>query len=181
MNLTSSAILAIVPRSRHIGVSVIRDDDLIFYAVKTIQSETRHKTQAKLRKILKNIIDEYEITHIALQRIVFIQQHRSEVKIVFDVIKSFLKQESLPCYEYSPTTIRKTICNDGRPIKSKTAFILAQKYPELTRYLKVKKIWQKRYFSPLLDAVAVGYVSAEERQKEQKSKNLMHDTKTRCY
>lgn len=162
MNTVLPIILGIAAGARRIGVAVFHGTDLIFYGVKTIRDKNDDLTLARTLRILKESLHNFDVTHIALAKIVFVQQHRSFVKIVFDEVRNFLKKEQIPSTEYNPRVVRKAICKIEKPTKANTARIIAERYPELRRFFNVPKIWQKRYYDLLLDAVAVGLVCARD-------------------
>src|SRR5690606_12167199 len=143
--------------ARQIGVSVFKDCELTFYAVKTIRAKNQQLSIARMKRIISELLQDHEITHVALERVVFVQQHRTFVKIVFEELRGFLKKQNVIYREYNPKAIRQAVCENEKGTKTTTARILAMKYPELARYFNVEKIWQKQYFAHLLDAVAVGY------------------------
>lgn len=160
-------ILGIDPGAGQIGVSVFYGEELVFYAVKTFKMRSRKDSLKKLDKIIETLIKTYQIDYVALEKVVFIQQHRSFVKIVFDEIKTHLKKQNVEFSEYNPKSVRQAICGLEKPTKHNTALLLSQKYMELTRYFNVPRLWQKRYYAQLFDAIAVGFVCAEElRQKK---------------
>lgn len=155
-------ILGIDPGARQIGVSVLKNEELVFYAVKTFRRKNRADSLRKLRLIIKRLITDYDVGIIALEKVVFVQQQRSFVKIVAEEIGSFIKRENLLLFEYNPKYIRQKICGLERPIKRNTALILSQKYFELARYFDLPRRWQRTYFALLFDAIAVGVVCAGE-------------------
>lgn len=157
-NGTPTFILGIAPGARKIGISVFRDEDLIFFALKTIRKQKKEESLVKLKQILEMMIANYKIDFVAIEKIVFVQQHRSFVKIVYDEIKSFLGLQGVKFFEYNPKRIRETICGFQRSTKRRTAFLLAEKYPELAPNFNVAHFWQKQYFSQLFDAVATALV-----------------------
>jgi Holliday junction resolvasome RuvABC endonuclease subunit len=157
--------LGIDPGARQIGVSVFRDKELIFYSVKTFKKQTGEEKLIKLRKIIEKLIADYRIESVALEKVVFVQQHRSFVKIVYDEIRDFLKENNVSFFEYNPKLIRAILCGVEKPTKRNVALLLAQRYGELVRYFNVPRLWQKRYYAQLFDAIAVGLVCAKERRE----------------
>jgi Holliday junction resolvasome RuvABC endonuclease subunit len=162
MAISSPTILGIDPGARQIGVSVLKNEEIVFYAVKTFKGRTASEKLEKLRIIIGKLIADYRVEYVALEKVVFVQQHRSFVKIVYEEIKQFLKREDIEFFEYNPKFIRETICGNEKPTKRNAALILTQKHAELVRYFNVPRLWQKRYFAQLFDAIAVGLVCAKE-------------------
>ena len=162
MSTTLPIILGIDPGARQIGVSVLSGEKLIFYAVKTFKKRTQDDSLSKLREVIRRLIAEYEPQCIAVEKIVFVQQHRSFVKIAYEEIKEFVRSQDIKLFEYNPKLIRQIICGVERPTKRNSALIIAQKYPELARYFNVSRIWQKRYFAQLFDAIAASLTCLRE-------------------
>jgi Holliday junction resolvasome RuvABC endonuclease subunit len=165
-NLPPSVILGVDTGARQIGFAVFKGKELISYSVKTIKDKSDLLSLAKMRWIIREILREYEVTKIVLEKIVFVQQHRTFVKVVYDNLKTCLKDLSVPYIEYNPKAIREALCENEKPTKATIALLLAEKYPELSRYFNAPKIWQKRYYSLLLGAVAIGYFHTHEAEFE---------------
>ena len=153
--------------ARLIGVSVFRGEQLVFYAVKTFRKHGSEESLKNLENIIEGLISEYKIRFIAIEKIVFIQQHRSFVKTVYDRVIDFLKEKNIRFKEYNPKFLRQSICGAEMPTKQNAALILAQNYADLVRYFNVPKLWQKRYYAQLFDAIAVGLVCVREFRKEE--------------
>lgn len=154
--------LGIDPGARQIGVAVLRGEELLFFAVKTFKRRNCADSLGKLQSVIKKLIDEYQIEFVAVEKTVFVQQHRSFVKIVSEEINVFLQKQNILFAEFNPKTIRQMICGHEKPTKRNAALILSQRYSEMVRYFNVPRLWQKRYFALLFGAVAVGLVGAIE-------------------
>lgn len=162
MNTHIPTILGIAAGARRIGVAVFHGADLIYYGVRTVKDKDDNLALSRTRRILKESLHNFDVTHIALAKIVFVQQHRSFVKIVFDEIRTFLKDQHVPYTEHNPKAFRKAVCENEKPTKANTALIIAGRYPELKRFFNGPNIGQKRYYDLLLDAVAVSLVYARD-------------------
>ncbi len=168
-------ILGLDIGARQIGISVLKGEELVFYAVKSIRQNSKVETLKRLQKVLTALIAKYDIEVIAIEKVVYLQQHRSFVKTVCKETKDFVLRKHLKIFEYSPQLIRRIICGQDKPTKRNTALILAQRYTELTRYFNVPRLWQKRYFAQLFDAIAVSLVCAGElRETKQLSATNSH-------
>ncbi|MCA1622476.1 MAG: crossover junction endodeoxyribonuclease RuvC [Acidobacteria bacterium] len=164
---SSPIVLGVDPGARQIGVAVFRDEELVFYAVKSFKKRREQETIRKLRKVMEKMITTYRVEFVALEEVVNIQQNKSFVKTVYEEIKDLLKKREIPTFEYHPKLIRQIICRNEKPTKRNIALLLSQKYNELVRYFNVPKLWQKRYFALLFDAIAVGLVCAKELKRKQ--------------
>jgi Holliday junction resolvasome RuvABC endonuclease subunit len=158
-------ILGLDVGARQIGVSVLRGEELVFYAVKTIKGNYKPETLKRLREVLTALVAQYNIEAIALEKIAYPQQHRSFVKVVYKETKEFTVKSGIELFEYNPKLIRQIICSPEKSTKRNTALSLAQKYTELAGYFNVPKLWQKRYYAQLFDAIAVALVCAKELRK----------------
>lgn len=169
-------ILGLDVGARQIGVSIQRDEELVFYAVKTIKQNTKSEMMKRLEQVLTRLIDKYDIETVAIEKIVFVQQYRSFVKIVYEEIKDIINKRGIELFEYNPKLIRQIICGLEKPTKRNTALLLTQRYTELARYFNVPKLWQKRYFAQLFGAIAVGLVCARElKETKQLSSQYSND------
>ncbi len=158
-------VLGIDPGARQIGVAVFNGKELIFYGLKSIKKTTEADTLRKLRKVLAKLIESYRIEYIAIEKTVYVQQQRSFVKNVYEETLAYFQTQNFQVFENEPKFIRQTICRSEKPTKRNTALTIIQSYPELERYFNVPKIWQKRYYSQLFDAIAAGLVCATELNK----------------
>lgn len=155
-------ILGIDIGARQIGVCVLKGEELVFYAVKSIRQDSASDTLKRLRKVLTALIEKYDIEFVAVEKVVYVQQQKSFVKTVCREAKRIISGKRIKLYEYSPQLIRCIIGGREKPTKRNTALMIARKYNELTYYFNVPKLWQRRYFAPLFDAIAVGLVCAGE-------------------
>lgn len=162
MSAFQANILGLAVGARQIGVSILKDEELVFYAVKTIKQNSKTETLLRLQKGLTELIDKYDIEAVALEKCVYVQQQNSFVKNVYQMTGDFALKRNIRLFEYHPKLIRQIMCGLEKPTKRNTALILARRYTELARYFNVPKLWQKRYFAQLFDAIAVGLVCAGE-------------------
>lgn len=162
MRTNQQNILGLDVGARQIGVSVLRGEELVFYSVKSFRKHDPDESLKNLEGILDRLITEYEIESVAVEKIVFVQQHRSFVKIVYECAVNFLKGRNISLFEYNPKLVRQIVCGLEKPTKRNTALLLAQSYAELVRYFNVQKLWQKRYYAQLFDAIAVGIACARQ-------------------
>lgn len=155
--------LGLDPGARQIGVAVFVGEELVYYGIKTIRKKTDFDTLRKLRKILSKLIDAYRVEHIAIERAIFVQQQRSFVKTVYEEAVNFVRVTDARLFEYDPKFIRRSICRGQNPTKRNTALRLVQSYTELESYFNVPKVWQRKYFAQMFDAIAVGLVCSRQQ------------------
>jgi len=76
-------------------------------------------------------------------------------------IKRIGRTAGLQVVGYSPTRVRSLLCQEGRATKQVVARLLADRFPELARYLATGSRRQEKYWLNMFDAIAVGVVCAE--------------------
>ena len=174
---TPIKILAIDPGTRHMGVAVLEDKDLIFATVKVVKGKRMTPAAAlkKTEKIISNLIAGYNPQFLAIEKTFFAQSKRSSLlNVMTDEIKRIAKRNGLKIFSYAPTTVRKFICKDGKATKMKAASIITNHYyPWLRPYLEKdqkKKWWEEKYWANMFDAIGLGLTCyrsiAETRSKE---------------
>ncbi len=151
-------VLGLDPGARQIGVAIFVGEELVYYGVKTIRKKTEFETLRKLRKILSKLIEAYRVEQIAIERVVFVQQQRSFVKTVYEEAVNYARTTGALLFEYDPKFIRRSICRGQNPTKRNTALRLVQGYMELESYFNLPKVWQRKYFAQMFDAIAAGLV-----------------------
>jgi crossover junction endodeoxyribonuclease RuvC len=150
-------ILAIDPGTREIGVAVLEGEALVYYGVKTIRNRKRpQQVLQKAARIVKRLIEDYQPSILAIEKMFLIQKNASLLIVVADEIKATAQAAGLAVYEYAPTTVRKRICQTGKATKRAAAGIIAGRYTELIRYLKGRSKWEELYYANMFDAIAVG-------------------------
>ena len=169
-------ILAVNPGTRHLGLAVFEGSDLIFTTIKVVKDQRMEDKEVlkKLEQIILTLITDFSPDILALEEPLPIQIQRSPLLIrMFKRISEIGKQENISVKIYPPPLYRKFICQDEKPTKMQTAYVIATKYyPWLYRYYEKdlkKKWWEEKYWVALFDAVALGLMTlsrvakAEER------------------
>lgn len=161
MSKARPVVLGIDPGSRQIGVAVFEGSELVFYGMKSIKKKTDANTLRKLRKVISKLIESQRVEYIAVEKAVFIQQQTSFVKGIYEEILKFARTRKVRLLALNPKYIRRSICGNKQPTKRNTALRIIRWYTELERYFIVPKIWQKRYYSQMFDAIAAAIVGVE--------------------
>ena len=169
-----STILAVDPGTRELGVAVFKNQELIFYHVKT--ATNRKSPLAALEIIaayIRNLVKKYYPTVLAVEKMFITQKNSALLVVAAEQIKAVAKEANLPVYEYAPTSIRKRLCRSGRATKREAARILTLKYPELKRYYLRTAKWERDYYANLFDAVAVGVVCTDDLKASDSTSNTI--------
>lgn len=150
-------ILALDPGTKEIGVAVLSGTELCYYAVKTIKR--RQPPQALLGEISRYVtalIASYRPQALAIEQTYLIQKSAALLCVAATEIKQTARQHGLAVYEYAPAEVRQALCQRERATKRETAQRVAERCPELARYLRQPTKWGEMYWAHMLDAVAVG-------------------------
>lgn len=168
MSLQSKRILAIDPGTKEIGVAVLEGDELIFYGVKVVRDRsTAQRILAHVAAIIQDLITRYDPHYLAVEKMFVIQKSAALLSVAAEEIKSVAKSNGLPIYEYTPTTVRKFICQNGSATKRDVAQVVARRYPELAKHLSARNKWEEKYYANMFDAIAVGLMCYQQLSQEQ--------------
>jgi len=151
----NNRIMGIDPGSSLMGVCVMEGDELIYYAVRSLKKfRPKHQLQKSLAKILNQIIVEYNVKTLVLEKGWFSQEASPLFMVTYNTIIRIAKKNKLIIEEISPLTVRKILCKDSKATKERTARKLADIYPELEIYLDQKYLWRQKYWFNMFDSVA---------------------------
>ena len=157
MRTNPNRILAINPGTRLLGVAVLEDEALLYYAVKTIKGlRTPLEVLRRIAAITKQLIEDYEPATISIEQLLPTQRSASLLVVATEEIKVTAKEEGLAVFQHDPTAVRRHICKSDKATKQETARRIAENYPELRRYLEHRTKWEALYYANMFDAVAVG-------------------------
>jgi RNase H-fold protein (predicted Holliday junction resolvase) len=169
MQNTVKTILAISPGTRELGVAVVANNKLLFYAVKNITNrKTKRAILQKVTKILNQLILDYEISVLAIKQIESFYPNGDFLLATVDHIKKLAKQLKLTLYQYSSKEVYRIVCNDNKVTSQDIAKYLTAQYFELAKHINQTKrySWKTNYYSRLFFAIALGLVCSRKLQKK---------------
>jgi len=155
--MKKTKILAISPGTRYLGTVIFSDSELIYWAVKTINSSKITAQSRKIRKILTNLIVTYQPDLVAQEKLFYVQCRKSEkLKQLHAEIKQLANANQLSYVEYSPFVVRSKICDKNKATKKEAFTTVCALYPELIVKAKQEKIGNDIYWDKMLNAAALG-------------------------
>ena len=155
-------ILAIDPGTKELGVAVLEDAELVYYAVKTVRDRsTAQSILQQIAKITSDLVVKFHPESLAIEKMFIVQKSAALLSVAAEEMKSVASYR-LDVYEYAPKTVRKFICQDGAATKREVARVVAERYPELRRHLQTRNKWDEKYYANIFDAVAVGLMCSNE-------------------
>jgi len=152
-------ILAIDPGTKELGVAVLEGDHLVYFGVKTFKHRSPpHVLLAGVSRFIDLLIERYGPECLAIERTFLIHKEAVLLNVVAAEIKSTARERGLVVYEYDPAQIRSALSGQEKATKSVTSRLIADRFPELARYLLQPTRWEALYWAHMFDAVAVGLI-----------------------
>jgi len=161
-----NTIIAIDPGTRFLGVTIFSEGRIVLAGVKTLGTgNSRKKKLARVGKIFLSMVENSEADILVLEKpqVFWIRQSRL-LDAVINEIKRLAREKNLRIYEFSPLTVRKTICGDASATKRDLADIVCRAYPDLKR-LDQERPSRKLYWSRSFDSQAVGLCYLKKRRE----------------
>ncbi|MCO6512289.1 MAG: hypothetical protein J5I65_16010 [Aridibacter famidurans] len=166
MTISPTRILGIAARARKIGVSVLVKSELVFYGIKSPMKEDQQTTLQKIESAVEDLITKNEINCVAIEGLPYTQQKQSLSKAVFDRVVNSIRIHGIRLYQFNPKDVRQELIQKRDPTKLDVAIALADRFPELRRYLVRQEPWNKYHYSTLFDAVAVSFYCARKLNQQ---------------
>ncbi|KAF0248486.1 MAG: hypothetical protein FD167_2107 [bacterium] len=148
--------LAIDPGGKELGIAVLEDQQLLFYAVKPTKLRAHNQISFQhIKKLIQNFIITYEITALAIKEAPRSYINSREINKVASCIKKLAQSRNIPVFEYSPNAIRRSVCKNDKATRQQATNRLAIAYPELAQF-EAKSDWRERYYGKIFTALALG-------------------------
>jgi Holliday junction resolvasome RuvABC endonuclease subunit len=169
-------ILAIDPGTKELGFAVLKDSHLEYYGVKTFKRRSPpHALLADIAGFIAALIVRYRPESLAIERTLLIQQSAALLTVATEEIKFTAKHHRLTVNEYAPTNVRAVICQKNKATKRDAVQVIANRFPELARFLRNQTQWEALYWAHMFDAVAVGLMclhTIDDQHNESQSQGL---------
>lgn len=155
--ISASKVIAIDAGSRELGIAVFDGDELRYYAVSGIaKRKPAGQVPAEAVRIVCTLIREHQPLKLALAQPIVIHPAAERLAHVLRAIKKLALDEGLTLQILSPKSTRQFICSSERATKKETVERLCAIYPELARYAEGRSHWERLYYEPMFNAVALG-------------------------
>jgi hypothetical protein len=181
-SVRENRILAITPGTREIGIAVFEDMDLLYYASKDLgkfrQGNTSHSLAREAVRRIEDLIHKYEPQSLLLKEPHPLQCFSPKLVHMTSQIKATGERCKLSLYELAAITARTALCPYERPTRRRATIRLTNLYPELTRYVSNVTLWQRLYYAPMFDAIAVGYLFQQEAERAQRRSEIAEQDDT---
>jgi RNase H-fold protein (predicted Holliday junction resolvase) len=158
MKFSNKNLLSIAVCTKRIGVAVFSQTELLYFAVKTLQSpRTIPCVRRQVSQIFETLLTEYSPKLIILKLPGKQQMRSKNLEFVHRVVKKNSEIAGVSLRKISFENAKQILCVDKKPTKTNAFLALAKIYPELRLMVKCQNPAQAEYYNSLLSAVAVGY------------------------
>ncbi len=164
-------ILAIDPGLEEIGFVVFEEHELLRYGVKRLRGS---KLPGGILPKGKNIL--LELIRLSSPHVLVLEKpsHKERIrnttlKKLIHHAKTLAQIRGIKVYEYDPYSARERVYAEKKATKKNVAELIAERYPELSGYVPVKRriLWTKKdfYWLNVFDACTLALVYLGTRKK----------------
>ncbi len=131
-------ILCIDPGTKHCGIVVFKDREIVAAQVKTLPADgSSGKRLREVRKVFSSLIEDYAPDVLAIEKPLVSWSKRSKLlDAVINEIKRLAEEEKIKVYKFSAPAVRKIICGNAGADKKDVAEKVSLIYPELKNRLE---------------------------------------------
>jgi hypothetical protein len=162
MPYSENRILALSLGTRECGLAVFAEGDLLYYATKELARRTKRTAEGGALHMAKEAIHKYRIGSVIVGELKSSQLHSFQLTETAARVLRALRQMPVRVCVCGRTRARSFLCPEGQATKRRAALRLAQIYPELARYVNLQSPWQRQYYDPMFDAIALGHFDNHE-------------------
>lgn len=168
---TEHNTLAVAVSTKRIGVVVFSDEELIYFAVKTLKSpRTSYSVKRQIAHIIKEFINEYNPGLLVIKALGKQQVQSKKQRLAVRQVKSSAESCALSWTEVSLEKVKPLLSAHRKPNKTNVFRILSEIYPELKRFVESQNLSQAEYYNSLLSAAAVGFFYQSRRYTSEKER-----------
>jgi hypothetical protein len=169
MNSTKHNTLAAAVSTKRIGIVVFNDEELIYFAVKTLKSpRTSYSVKRQISLIVREFINEYKPDFLVIKTLGKQQMKSKKQLLAVRQVKSSAEAFGIPWTEISLEQIKPLLSAHRKPNKTNAFRTLSEIYPELKRFVESQNLSQAEYYNSLLSAATVGFYFQCRRQMSEK-------------
>jgi len=161
MSKNNPKILAIDPGTREMGVAFLDGEKLIYHGVKVIPNDKSPNEKIKEgREIIIRLINDFKPDILVVEKSFFANNRTASLLHVFiNEIRAIGNKKGLRVVSYATSTVRKSVCGNGKASKKELSKVIVSKYPNLKVYLSQDRAWKELYHQNMFDAIALGLMA----------------------
>jgi len=155
-------ILAIDPGTREMGVAFLDGEKLIYHGVKAIPEDKSPNERLKEgREIIIRLINDFKPDILVVEKSFFANNRTASLLHAFiNEIRAIGNKKGLKVVSYATSTVRKSVCGNGRASKKELSKVIVSRYPNLKVYLSQDRAWKELYHQNMFDAIALGLMAS---------------------
>ena len=155
-------ILAIDPGTKEIGVAFLDGEKLIYHGVKAIPEDKSPNERLKEgREIIIRLINDFKPDILVVEKSFFANNRTASLLHAFiNEIRAIGNKKGLKVVSYATSTVRKSVCGNGRASKKELSKVIVSRYPNLKVYLSQDRAWKELYHQNMFDAIALGLMAS---------------------
>lgn len=158
IKLPDNLIIAIAPATKRFGVVVFRNEEIIYFAVKTLKpTRTNDSIKREVSRSIENLVKEFIPQIIVIKSPSKQQLKSNQFELITSCVESQSKSYQIPVIWLKFEKIKKSLCRNLKSNKVNTFNALMVAYPELRQFTGNSSKWRKQYYEILLLAAALGY------------------------
>jgi len=154
MQIHTHNILSIVLGTRYIGVAIFHGSDLQDWFVKSIRGKVLSEKTKNFISYCSEFIERFDINVLALKKMHPSRSSPTLIKLN-ESIKTTVRKEHLPVYEYSITKIEQLLLS-GKTNKKLLTEEVHKIYPTVFHEYEREKKNKSRYLTRMFEAIAMG-------------------------
>jgi crossover junction endodeoxyribonuclease RuvC len=172
MSKNKPKILAIDPGTRYMGVAFLDGEKLIYHGVKVILNDKSPNEKLKEGKeIIIRLIDDFKPDILVVEKSFFANNRTASLLHVFiNEIIAIGNKKGLKVVNYATSTVRKSVCGNGRASKKELSKVIVSKYPNLKVYMSQDRAWKELYHQNMFDAIALGLMVLSSTENGKRNK-----------
>ncbi len=162
---TAQRTLAISPGTREMGFAILESTELLYFGVHTFKHRQAVRSfLAEGRQFIQGLIDTFAPQGLVLEKTWYAHSTRSaRLRGFVEAMQRSALGQGINVFIYTPTMVKKMLCDDGNVTKREVAETLVQQhYSYLAKYLRTDLRTRDRYWQHMFDAVALGLTGSEE-------------------
>lgn len=146
MNLNDDKLLVASPCTKQMGIAVINQAELVYFAVITFNSpRTPENIKTQVSKTIQGFIDDFAPSSLIIKMLGRHQVKSKNLRLVASKVKRAAKRANIPLQEISFEAVKKQLCAGRKPTKANVFKSLSEIYPELKQYVNHPSKWQRDY------------------------------------
>lgn len=146
-----------MPYTKGLGVAVFRFDELVHFAVKTLQApRTVENIRSSAERHVTNLIVDFGPDLVVIKALTRRQRRSTRQSQLAAATKRVAAKNLVALRFFSISTVGRSLQIGRVPAKQAIIAKVRSEYPELSRFDRFQNRSQKEYYLPMLWAVAIG-------------------------